>query len=343
MTIVVNGRFLKGRATGLHRVGRGLLDAVRAAGLDVEVIAPAAAADPRVDRALPALPGLLGDHFFEQVQLPLAARGRPVLSLANTAPLATARSVVLVADLAPIVGPGWYSPRGRAYGRLLLAAARRAKGVLVYTDDVRRQLPARGIAAPAFVVRPAVDERFRPAPASEVVAVRDRLRLDKPYLLFVGWADPRKDVGVAVAAHRVVAAEEAHDLVLVGSAHPTFTPVNVPELPGIRRVGAVPDEDLVPLLCGAAALVYPSRYEGFGLPPLEAVACGTPALVSDIPVHRESVGAAGTYVPPGDVAAWSDAFRRALRGELVAGVPPEWSWADAGTQLLEALGALGYR
>jgi glycosyltransferase involved in cell wall biosynthesis len=78
-------------------------------------------------------------------------------------------------------------------------------------------------------------------------------------------------------------------------------------------------------------------YEGFGLPPLEAWACGTPALVSDIPVLRESTDSKGELLPVGDVEAWADALRRALRGDVVVPDPPVWTWADAGRQLLGVL------
>ena len=103
------------------------------------------------------------------------------------------------------------------------------------------------------------------------------------------------------------------------------------------RTGHVTDEELLALLTGAAALLYPSKYEGFGLPPLEAWACGTPALVSDLPVLRESTEDRATFLPLGDPDAWADAVRRALAGEVAVPQMPRWTWQDAGQQLLEAL------
>jgi glycosyltransferase involved in cell wall biosynthesis len=102
-------------------------------------------------------------------------------------------------------------------------------------------------------------------------------------------------------------------------------------------VGYVADDDLRALLTGAAALLYPSHYEGFGLPPLEAWACGTPALVADIPVLRETTGGAGVLLPVGDVAAWAEAVRAAVARELTAPAPLRRTWADVGRELVAAL------
>jgi glycosyltransferase involved in cell wall biosynthesis len=141
--------------------------------------------------------------------------------------------------------------------------------------------------------------------------VRNAARPGRPYVVLVGWADPRKDLALAVAAHGPSSRPgRPHDLVLVGRPHPTFAPVQVPDLPSVRRAGYLPDGGLQALLTGAAALLYPSRYEGFGLPPLEAWACGTPALVSDVPVLRETTGGQGVLLRP---ATWPPGRRRCRR------------------------------
>jgi glycosyltransferase involved in cell wall biosynthesis len=337
--LVVNGRFLRARPTGLHRVGRALLDATRSAGLPAEVIAPRGVGDPRVDRRVWAPPGRAGDHVFEQLILPSVAGRRRVLSLTNTAPVLARHGVVAVHDLAVARHPEWYARPMRAYAGVVLAAARRAEIVVTFSESVAGELAEAGVTGERIrVVREAVDPGFAPAPAQEVEAVRARLGIDGPYALMVGWAQPRKDLATAVAAHRQVLGEIPHRLVLVGEAHDTFAPVCVPADPSIVRAGHLTDADLVALLTGAAALLYPSLYEGFGLPPLEAWACGTPALVADIPVLRESTAGLGELLPAGDVDAWSAGLCQALRGELAAPAPPSWQWSDAGRQLLEILG-----
>ena len=338
MTLVVNGRFLRAAPVGLHRVARSMLDAATAAGLATEVLAPPGVDDPRATRRVWGPPGRFGDHAWEQVSLPLAAGRRRVLSLANTAPLAARHGISTVHDLAPLVGPQWFARSVQAYARLCVAGARSAELVLTVSETVAGELAAAGVRRDRVrVVRPAVDPSFVPAAPQAVDAVRVAYRLDRPYALFVGWADPRKNLPLAVAAHRAARAGAPHDLAVVGRPHVTFAPVAVPDDPSVRRLGYVPDDDLRALLTGAAALLYPSRYEGFGLPPLEAWACGTPALVADIPVLRESTGGAGELLPLDDVEAWADGLRRAVSGDLATPPPPRRTWADVGAELAAAL------
>ncbi len=340
--LVVNGRFLRATPTGLHRVARHLVAELRRMGVDVEVLAPAGVTDPLADRVTWAPPGRLGDHLWEQAVLPALAGRRPVVSLANTAPIGAPTGIVMVHDLATVVGPAWFRRPMRLYGALSLRAARRAEAVVTPSHQVAGELAAHGVApARVHVVPNGIDPSLRPAPPDAVAAARRRLGLHRPYVLHVGWADPRKNVALAVAAHRAVVAELPHDLVLVGLPHRNFVPVSVPTDPTVRLVGFVDDAELVALLTGAHALLYPSRYEGFGLPPLEAMACGTPALVSDLPAIREATGAAATLLPVDDVAAWADALRTALAGTATVAPPPTRTWADMASDLLAVLTSVG--
>lgn len=338
--MIVNGRFLAATPTGLHRTGRALLDAARARGAALEVWAPRGVVDHRIDRHLAGLPGRLGAHAWEQVALPWHAHARPVLSLANTGPVAARTGLVMVHDLAPLVGPSWFAGSMRWYARTVLAAARRAVRVLTVSRVVADELAAAGVAPHRVaVVRPAVDALFRPAADDQVAGVRERLGLQGDYLVLTGWADPRKDAATAAAAHVEAARDRPHTLVLAGREHPTFAPVQLPAAPSVMTAGFVGEDDLVALLTGAAGVLYPSRYEGFGLPPLEAWACGTAALVSDLPVLRESTQGRGTYLPAGDVGAWRDGIVALLERRVPVPAPPAWTWDDAAAQLLSAIGS----
>ncbi|MDQ1741505.1 MAG: hypothetical protein QOE53_3157, partial [Pseudonocardiales bacterium] len=154
--------------------------------------------------------------------------------------------------------------------------------------------------------------------AGEIAAVRERYGLPGEYLLWVGGLqtpDPRKRVAALARTPREL------PLVLVGATKPWAH-----ELPDVTLTGRVPDDDLAAIYSGARALVFPSDDEGFGLPTIEALACGTPVVATDIPVLREVLGDRATFVAAGD-----------LEGLLAAGVaatrpappPPAWSWADA--------------
>jgi len=209
------------------------------------------------------------------------------------------------------------------------------------SQQVAGELEDAGVdAARISVVRPAIDPHVRRATDREIEEVRARFGLTRPYVLHVGWADPRKDAATLAAAHLRIVADRPHDLVLAGLAHPNFVPVVLPDASSIRRVGYVTDDELGTLLSGAVVLAYPSRYEGFGIPPIEAMTCGTPTVVSDIPALRESTENRAVYVPPGDVDAWADALRAALDGHIRAVEPPAWTWSDAGDQLVKALAPL---
>ncbi|MCU1595516.1 MAG: hypothetical protein JWO12_2908, partial [Frankiales bacterium] len=157
------------------------------------------------------------------------------------------------------------------------------------------------------------------------------------YVVLVGWADPRKDVATAVAAHLTVVHEIPHRLVLVGGGRGVFAPVRTPAGSTISVLPHVTDRRLRALLTGAQVLLYPSLYEGFGLPPLEAAACGTPAIVSDLPVLRESTRGNATFVRSGDVRAWSDALRGALAAPTRVTATSPRSWGEAAAELAELL------
>jgi glycosyltransferase involved in cell wall biosynthesis len=339
VTLVVNGRFLRSpRPTGMHRVARALVDHALARGLAAEVLAPPGVEDPRVDRTVWAPRGRFGDHVWEQVSLPLAARGRPVLSLLNTAPVAAASAATMVHDLGFKVRPQWYSAGVRLYGSVVLAAARRARVVIVPSNVIAGELAEIGLApGRVAVVRPAADGRWRPQPQAAIEAVRRRFALERPYCLIVGWQHPRKDVGTVIEAHRRVVRDVPHDLVLAGTGSPTFGEVRLPDEPSLRVLGYPSDGELVALMSGAAAFAFPSLYEGFGIPVVEALRCGTPTLASDLPVLREASGGAAHFVACGDVEAWAAAIRSALDGEIPAQAPPSWSWDDAAGALLSAL------
>jgi glycosyltransferase involved in cell wall biosynthesis len=340
---VIDGRFLAARPTGLHRVARSFVVAARDAGLDAEVWAPTGTTDALADRLIRAPHGRVGGRVWEQIVLPVAARGRPIWSLTNTAPLVSP-GVVVVHDLAANIGPEWFAGSMRTYASTVLASARRARRVITVSKAVRGELIDRGVHADRIVVvSPEVDPRFAPTADDGVTAARARHGLSRPYALVVGWADPRKDALTAIAAHNRIVDEVPHDLVLLGESHPSFAPVRLAGSPSVRRLGHVPDDDLVALLTGAAVLLYPSRYEGFGLPPLEAMACGTPAVASDIPALRESTAGRVRLATPGDVDAWAAALRDGLLGRLRPPSPPIRATQSVGQQLVAALSPAAVR
>jgi len=227
--------------------------------------------------------------------------------------------VLTVFDLTPITLPNCHLPTTQHDSRLTLLWAKRAKRVLTFSEAVKGQLVNwLGFPPERIVVTPlAPNERFKPQPPEEVERVRRKYRLFAPYILFVGTVEPRKNLVTLIRAFAAISKDFPHLLVLSGArgwmSEPVFAEI---ERQGLKdrvvHLGYVPAKDLPALMSGAEVFVYPSLGEGFGLPPLEAMACGVPVICSNAPALPEVVGDNAVLVPPADVAAWEEALRHLL-------------------------------
>jgi glycosyltransferase involved in cell wall biosynthesis len=199
-------------------------------------------------------------------------------------------------------------------------AVQRATRVIVPTNVVADDAIARlGIRRERIAVIPeAPAPELRPRCEDEVRAVRQRLGLPDKYLLWVGGMthpDPRKRVAALARARRTM------PLVLVGPAGRWAH-----ELPDVTLTGALSDDELAAIYSGAHALVFPSEDEGFGLPPVEALACGTPVVACDVPALREVLGERAILRSVDDLEGLLAAAESARRP---APPPPSWTWNDA--------------
>ncbi len=228
-------------------------------------------------------------------------------------------TIVTLHDLIPLKRRGEYLRTGLRF-KFRYLAVQRATRVIVPThavaDDAMSRLgiPSERIA----VIAEATASNFVPRPSDEVRAVRKRYDLPEQYLLWVGGLrtpDPRKRVAALARAGRSM------PLVLVG---PTGRWAR--ELPDVTLTGAVSDDELAAIYTGARALIFPSDDEGFGLPPVEALACGTPVAAFDVPALREVLEDRVTLRPVGDLAGLITAAESA---ERPAPAPPAFSWNDA--------------
>ncbi len=231
-------------------------------------------------------------------------------------PTRRAAGVVTIHDLSFDLHPETVDATSLAYRRLVPRALDHARRVLTPSQATADDIVARyGYSRDRIVVTPlGVDPAWAlTAPAND--DWRHRHGIPDRYLLFVGTLEPRKNVPDLLAAHALLCADDPSTppLVLAGSAG-WGDVANLPELDaaGVIRAGYLPHDELRGLVAGATCLALPSRNEGFGLPPLEAMACGVPVVVSDIPVLREVTGGLGSYVPVGDVHALATALRTAL-------------------------------
>lgn len=219
-------------------------------------------------------------------------------------PSKRAHGVVTVHDLAFLDHPEFLAPSQRDLPDLVRRSVARAAVVCTPSEAVAQQvthrlnIPAERIVVTALGVDSAWSRAGPPSPV-----LRATLGLPPHYLLFVGAAQPRKGLDVLLNAH--ASQPDLAPLVLAGPAGwgPTLRTSS-----RVHTVGYLNEADLRCVVTGAAALVVPSRDEGFGLPVLEAMAAGVPVVCSDLPALREVAGELATFVPPGDCAALATAL-----------------------------------
>lgn len=318
-----SGRGPTGTGVYLER----LIPALRALGVDVVAVADARRGPPG-GGGLRSLRNLMADRLWNAVTLPRLARESNAEVLHHPLPAAVRNAgcpqVVTVHDLAFERLPGHFDRRWRAYARRVHRnAARRAGVVIAVSNTTAADVRARwGVPADRIVVAPHGPGQMQDGAASPV---------EPSHFLYVGDDEPRKNLALLQAAHRLYRermGESALPLVLAGSA-------------GDRR----PDADgLAELYRGAAALVHPALHEGFGLTPLEAMAAGTPVIAARSPGVVEVCEDAALYVDPRDPVALAVTLMRvagdaslrrdlAARGRRRAGA---FSWESSARRHVEA-------
>jgi len=286
---------------------------------------------------------------WEQAFGPLAAL-RARLDLfhgpVNALPLAVpCRGIVTIHDLAFLAHPEALAAGRRRYLTAITAlSARRAAKIIAVSAFTRDEIVARlGVPAEKIaVVHNAVDALFVPLPADEIARFRAEQGLPERVILCVGTLEPRKNLTGLLDAFARLAPHTDAELVIVGGQgwlyDDALARVATLGLAGrVRFAGFVPDEELPRWYNAASVFVYPSLYEGFGLPPLEALACGVPTVTSAGTAMAEVVGDAALLADPRDPAALAAAIGRALddtalRAALRAAGPRRavtFAWARA--------------
>ncbi len=312
--IYLNGKFTAQRTTGVQRVAA---EIVRA--LDAQVTGRWVLMCPPQGR-LPALrrievrrvgPPGLPPTMWEQLVLPWAGRDGTIVNLAGSAPALARRQACVLHDAAVFDHPEAYTPRFVAWYRWLFRRLAKRSLVLFTPSAFSRERLALNLRIPAgrFVVVPLGADHLDHVEADDTVLERHALR-PGAYLLAVGSANPTKNHAALVDAFARLPRDVGGQLVIVGARNEqVFAGDAAIDPPGVLRVGALDDAPLKALYRHARALVFPSIYEGFGLPPLEAMACGCPVAAAHAASIPEVCGDAALYFDPHDVDAMATAMR----------------------------------
>ncbi len=346
MRIGVDGKPLLPPRTGVARYLEGLLAgcaAVPHPDLELEIVTPAG---PR--RTLPWVLWSLQRA---------TARDHAVFHFPFYYPPLAPRCPVTVAihDVLVLEHPEWFPrPFLNPLRHLVPRGARQAAAVVTGSRCVadaiaeRCRIPRERIHLTGYGVDRA---RFEPPARERLTELRLRLALSRPYLLQLGALEPRRGADLALAAvTRLRERDPDLELVLVGTPR---APVPALEQPPrwVRLLGWVEDGDLPALYAGAAAVLAPSRGEGFDLPLLEALACGAAAVASDIAVHREHFASAVEFFASGDAEALTEATARVLADSARAAamrmagptLAAGFDWAEVARRHLELWREVGRR
>lgn len=356
--LYINGRFLTRRMTGVDRFAREVASAIdrmlaagdpQVAGLKVTMLVPPAEQVEHDYRHIQVRQvGSRQGTLWEQLDLARAVpSGALLLSLCNTGPALRRAHAVVIHDAGTERIPSGFSRGFRWWYRLLMPLlGRRARHVLTVSEFSRRELAeVYSVPASKTVVVPEGGEhilRVQPEPAA-----LERFGLhQRPYLLAVSSMAANKNFRLILEALALLD-QPPFDIAIAGGANArVFGQAGQVETAGVRWLGYVSDVELRTLYGGALGFVFPSVYEGYGLPPLEAMNCGCPVLVSSAASIPEVCGDAGLYFDPQDAVALKDAMMRLAadaglreqmreRGYQRAAL---FSWDRAARELLEGCG-----
>jgi glycosyltransferase involved in cell wall biosynthesis len=352
--IVVNGRFLQRPVTGVERFATEILRAldqlISLGEVPQRVFSLVAPVGTRPQVQFRHIPfhevGRHQGHVWEQIDLPLYCRGQYLLNLCNTAPAFKSNQAVVIHDAAVFSVPQAYGFVFKLVYRLMhKLLARTAQQILTVSEFSRQEL-TRVLPLHDKVVKvlPEGAEHVLRGQPDDSILQRASLTA-RPFVLAVSSAQANKNFGF-VARALAELGDPGFDVVVAGGTNPAIFADRGAAMPAfIKHVGYVSDAELISLYRHAACFVFPSIYEGFGIPPLEAMAHGCPVVASNAASIPEVCGDAAVYFDPRDAQSFTQALMSVMRdSQLRASLASkalakskEWTWPNAARTLLSVL------
>lgn len=319
-TLYINGRFLTQPLTGVQRYGRQMLKSLdshlacprREHDLRVVLLVPRGARTVALNAIVTRAVGCLAGHWWDQLELPYYSRSGALLSLCGAGPITHRQHLVVIHDAAVFASRGAYTPIYSQSHRMLgRALSKTARGIATVSFFSRSELcRTLHLDAHEVDVIPNGADHITQTPPDPSMLIRLALK-PQSYVVALGGNSPNKNVASAVLAVERLSGRLPITLVIVEpqKTRGVFKGVNIYNHPAVKSASNASDAQLRALYEQALCLVFPSIYEGFGIPPLEAMSCGCPVVVSDIPALRETCGSAALYSEPDDHGSFATHMR----------------------------------
>ncbi|MCX6075089.1 MAG: glycosyltransferase family 1 protein [Campylobacterales bacterium] len=309
---IINARFLTQNITGVQRFAIEISKQLKnILGDKVQFVSAKNIIHTELAKELDVkVVGNLTGHLWEQIDLPyfLSKNGKPLLlNLANTAPIFYKNKVVTVYDLAFYHHPEWFSKKfALSYNLLIPKILKNSKHILTDSEFIKQEM---------MEVYKLSESKIDVVYGAHSDIFENKLSQREHFALAVGSIDPRKNLKNIID---IFANHTEYSLMIVGQQNKVFSSLSVDDLSeDIKFTGYVSDEELVELYNRASLFIYPSFYEGFGIPPLEAQSCGCPVIASNVASLPEVCGDSVVYCNPYSVEDIAEKIKMVLEDEAL--------------------------